>query len=221
VVVFWGDRHLSGKSPHASRELTRHGDGDEVRLVAACHQWSGAFAAPDLGLPPEVLDPLGWLFASPWQRSAHLGGRALGPGPFDQSPSSLGVPGCGNRALMASRTGGICCRDPPQALHPVAGGSKPGQGAHVGHPGDGHRAWHPTESLPGFDHRVQPPGVPVRLACLFETLEAFGVFGHRTDLCLDHEVLRRCRTADCREPPEVSMSRRSCANSGPESKEPT
>ena len=48
----------------------------------------------------------------------------------------------------------------------------------------------------------RPPGVPVRLAFLFETLEACGVFGHRTDLCLEHDVLRWCRTDDVREPPE-------------------
>lgn len=175
-------------------------------MVASCHQWSVACAAPDLGRPPDVLEHLGWLFESPWQRSAHLGGIAVGPGAFAQSPSSLGVPGVGDRALWASRTGGICCRDQPQACHPVAWGSNPGQVAHVGHQGDGHRAWHPTERRQGVDPWVQPPGGPGLWECLVETREACGVVGHRTDLGLEHAWRRRGRTDDVRAPPEMGRA---------------
>jgi hypothetical protein len=175
-------------------------------MCASGQQLSVACAEPDLGLPTEVLDDLGLLFESRLQLSAPLGGLAVGPGAFDQSPSRMGVPGCGDRALWAALTGGIFCREQPQEFHPFAWGIKPGQVAHFGHQGDGHRAVHPTESLQGFDPWVQPPGGHGLLECLVETLAACGVFGHRTDLGLAHDVLRRCRTADFRAPPAMGRA---------------
>ena len=44
------------------------------------------------------------------------------------------------------------------------------------------------------------------LEFLFETLEAFGVFVHRTDIFLKDDLLRRCGTDHFREPPEVGRA---------------
>src|SRR5215813_13260284 len=44
------------------------------------------------------------------------------------------------------------------------------------------------------------------LEFLVETLEACGVFGYRTDIFLEHDVLRWGRTSDLREPPEMGRA---------------
>jgi hypothetical protein len=171
-------------------------------MVASCHQVSGALAAPDVGFPAAVLDPLEVCCEAQLPLSADRGGRAVGPGPCDQSPSGMGVPGFGARALVAPLTRGICRRDQFQALHELSGSSATGEIAHVRHHGDGHGAWHTTQGLEGLNHRVQTPRVHVLVQCLVETLEAFGVFGHRADVFLQDDWLSRCGTHPLREPPE-------------------
>jgi hypothetical protein len=115
----------------------------------------------------------------------------------------MGVASFGERALLASFTGGVFRRDQPQEFHQFSWGIKTGQVANFGDHGDGHGALHATESLQGFDHRVQTPGLHVLVEFLVETLEAFDVFGHRTDIFLEHDLLRRGRTDALREPPEM------------------
>jgi hypothetical protein len=44
-------------------------------------------------------------------------------------------------------------------LHQCSRGLKTGEVASCGDHGDGYRAWHTTESLQGFDHCVQTPGL--------------------------------------------------------------
>jgi hypothetical protein len=177
-----------------------------MRLCASCHQVAGAFAQPDVGFPADVLDHRGLLVEAQLQMTADLGGRAGGPGACHKRSSGMGVPSFGDRALGASLPGGRCRRDQPQALHQCSWGGKPGQVANVGDHGDGHRAWHATERLEGFDHRVHTPGVHVRLELLVETLEACSVFGDRTDLCLEDDGLRRRRADDLGEPPEMGRA---------------
>jgi hypothetical protein len=46
------------------------------------------------------------------------------------------------------------------------------------------------------------PGLHGLLQCLLETLEAFAVCTHGTDICLQDDVLRRGGTDDLREPSE-------------------
>jgi hypothetical protein len=100
-------RKLLGNGPHESRELTCNGYGDDVRMFASCHKLSVSFAQPDLGLPADVLDHLGLVFESPLQMSADLGGLAVCPGAFHQSPAGMGVTGFGQRTLLAPLTRGI------------------------------------------------------------------------------------------------------------------
>ena len=72
--------------------------------------------------------------------------------------------------------------------------------AHGCSPGDRPGAWHTAPGVPRLDPRLQPPGVHVILACLCETLEAFGALRHRTDLCLEDAWLSRGGTAHRRAP---------------------
>ena len=53
---------------------------------------------------------------------------------------------------------------------------------------------------------MQTPGVHVLLQFLFETLEAFGVFVHRSDVFLKDDVLSRCWTDHLGEPPEMGRA---------------
>ena len=61
-----------------------------LACLPLCHESSVAFTQPDLGLPADVLDDLGLFFQSQLQMSADLGGIAVGPGAFHQSPVGHG-----------------------------------------------------------------------------------------------------------------------------------
>ena len=200
------DWNLLGHGPQASHALTGHGDGDDVRMLASCPTLSVAFAQPDLGLPADVLDHLGLFVASPWEMATDRGGRAGRPGAFDQSLAGMGSPGFGHGPLLAPRTRGIFGRDQAQALHQVSWALETGEVATCCHHGDGHRAWHATQSLQGFDPRVHTPGVHVILPCLCEPLEACSRCVHRTDICLQDDVWRRWGADHCREPPEMGRA---------------
>jgi hypothetical protein len=195
-----------GHGPQAAREFTGHGDGDERRLCAAGPQGAGALAQPDVGVPAEVLDQLGWLCEAQGPMTAALGARAGGPGASHKRSSGLDVPSVGARALGASRPGGRGRRDQPQAWQPFAWGITPGQGAHGGAPGDGHRAWPATERLAGVAHRVPTLGVPVLVELLGEPLAACSVCGDRTALCLEDDGRGRRRADDLGEPPEMGRA---------------
>ena len=158
------------------RAFQRQGYGRESESVA--------LAEPDLGLPADVLAHLGLFFESQLQRSADRGGRAVCPGTFDQSPSGMGVPGFGERALLASRTGGICCRMSPRQYLSARGVSK--------------RLRSPIAATITLA-RVR--GVPGRAAGGVRCVRSrHGPYAWQDD------VLRRGGTEDCREPPEVGRA---------------
>jgi hypothetical protein len=178
-----------------------NGSGDDRRMVASCYQWAVAFAPPDVGFPADVLAHLGVFCEAPWQRSAALGRRALGPGAFHKRASGMGGARFGERAVVASLPGGRFRRDQPQALQQGSWGLNTGPGANVGDQGDGHRALHATESPPGFAPRVHTPGVHVCVERRGATLAACSVCGDRTAICVEHALLGRRRADDRREPP--------------------
>ena len=66
--------------------------------------------------------------------------------------------------------------------------------------GDGHGAWHPTQSRQGREHRRQPPRCDVLLQVLFETLAACVMCAHSADICLKDEVWNGRGTDHCRAP---------------------
>ena len=74
-----------------------------------------------------------------------------------------------------------------------------------GEPGRANQGPDPGAGAPAG---LRPPGATA-IACtcswssLVETLAACGVCGHHPDLFLEHDVLRRGRTDDVREPPEM------------------
>ena len=104
-------RNLLGNGPHASHQLTGHGHRDHVGMFASCDESSGSFTQPDLGLPTDVLDDFWLFFESQLEMSTDLGRIAVRPGAFDQSSSGVGIPGFGNRPLLAPLTRGIFRRD--------------------------------------------------------------------------------------------------------------
>jgi hypothetical protein len=95
----------------------------------------------------------------------------------------------------------------PQAAGPYTSAVLVGAPTVAGPPwpppgGAGHGAWHPTQGLESRDHRVQTPGVDVRVACLFEPLEAVAVVGDGAAICWQDEVLHRGGPDDRGAPPE-------------------
>ena len=57
-----GQRDLLGNSPHKADQFPCDGPGHDMRVFALSHQALGAFAAPHLGLPTDVLDDLRLVF---------------------------------------------------------------------------------------------------------------------------------------------------------------
>jgi hypothetical protein len=53
---------------------------------------------------------------------------------------------------------------------------------------------------------VEAPRFDPGVECLFETLEAFGVFGDRSDIFAADNLLSRRRTDDLCEPPQVGRT---------------
>src|SRR5215510_1164068 len=117
LVDLWCYRELLGNCPHASHQLTGNGHHDHLGMFASCDESWGAFTQPDLGLPTDVLDHFRLLLESQLAMATDLGGRAVRPGAFDQSPTGMGITGFGHRPLLAPLTRGICRRDQSQALH--------------------------------------------------------------------------------------------------------
>jgi hypothetical protein len=61
-------RHRLGTGPQQAYQRTGTGHGDHVGMVALCHESSAAVTPPDLGLPADSLDDLGWWTSNPLDR---------------------------------------------------------------------------------------------------------------------------------------------------------
>ena len=75
-------------------------------------------------------------------------------------------------------------------MHELSGGIEARQVSQCGDHGRRDRALDAPESLERLADRLEAPGVHWRGQCVFQTLEAFGVFGHRLDIFLKDHVLR-------------------------------
>jgi hypothetical protein len=216
-LLRWGETHTAPSglrrlqepvwpSPHAPNQLTGHGHDDLVGLFPPCHQAAGALAQSHLGFPAEVLDHCGWFFQSELEMSADCGWGAGGPGACYECATRRRITSFRERPLPASLPRGRLCGDQPQACHELSGMLAAREVAECSDRGDRHRAWHATQGLEGFDHRVETPDGDRFLACLFQTLEAVGGLAHGADLCLAHDVVGRCGTDPFREPAEGGCS---------------
>ena len=201
-----GDGNLLGNGPHEADELPCDGHGHDIGVCALGYQASGALTQSDWRLPTDVLNHCGLVFEAQWQLAAHLRGRAIRPGAFDQDAAGMGMASLCHPSLVAPLASGIFGRDSPQALHQCAGVLKAGHVPHVRHHGDGHRALHPTQGLEGVHHGMQAPRGDLLAAFLVQTPEALGVLRDGPDLFLKNDLLRRGGADDCREPPEVSRT---------------
>jgi hypothetical protein len=103
---------------------------------------------------------------------------ALRPRAFHQGVTRMGVASVGERTLSASRARGVFRGRQTRAFQQFSRGIEAGEVAEFGHHSDGHGALHAASGLERVDHRVQAPRLDLFLACLFATLEAFGVVGH-------------------------------------------
>src|SRR2546421_12349511 len=74
-------------------------------------------------------------------------------------------------------------------MHKLSGGIEARQIAQVGYRGHRDRAWDAPQSLAGLDDGLEAPGVHRLGPFVFQTLEAFGLFGHGWALFLKNNVL--------------------------------
>jgi hypothetical protein len=112
----------------------------------------------------------------------------------------------GHRTLPAMVAGRVLRGNQPQAFPQFSWVLTTRQVADVGHHGDGHDAWHTPQGLEGLDHEMQAPRLHLCLQFRFAPLEVCGRLMNRTDVCLKDDVLNRCQTDDCREPPQVGWA---------------
>ena len=157
---------------------------------------------PDLGFPADVLNRFGLVVQSELEMPAHFGWLSIRPGAFNQGATGMGVTGLGNSPLSASLAPGVFRGHEAQKCHALSGGIKARQVAALSHGRYGHGKLDAAQGLEGCDHWGEAPGFALLLEFLGETLEAFGVFGHRADLFLQDNWLRRCQTDNLGEPPE-------------------
>ena len=149
---------------------------------------------------------LGWWFEPQWQMPTDVGGIPVGPGPFDQGASGVGVTGCGDRPLPAALTTGICCGDQAQICHQWPGVLDARQVAELRHEGHGHGARHATQGLKGLDHRLQSPGCDLFRPCLHQALEPCGVLMDRAHVCLEDDWWSRGGADHFGEPPQMGRA---------------
>ena len=146
--------HLFGNSPHKAYEFTGNSDDDWVGMFPSCHQASNAFAQPHLRLPADILDGVGLLFEPQLYMPTDCGGIAIGPSPFDQGTTRMGMAGFGTGPLPASLTAGVFRGDQPQAFHQLPRVLEARQVAECSHGGDGHGELDATQRLKRFDDRM-------------------------------------------------------------------
>ena len=198
-----GHGDLLGDGPHEGRQCSGDGDHHLMRMCAACTELPVPLTPSYLRLPTAVLEAFREVFQAEVQMAAHVGRIARRPRAFDQGPTGLRVAGCRAAALATPFTTGVCRRRQAQVTHELAGGLNTGQIAPCGDEGDGHGELHATQGLEGLDHWGQTPSVHLLVECLFQTFEAFGVFGDGPHVCLEDHLLRGRRTDDLRQPAEV------------------
>src|SRR5215471_5532613 len=80
---------------------------------------------------------------------------------------------------------------------------EPGEVTECGHGGHRDRAWHPAERLERVDDRGESPGLHLVGEFLFQPRQPFGVCSDRSEVCLEHNLLRRGGTDDLAKPSEV------------------
>jgi len=193
VLEFGCYGNLFGHGPHEPNQLPGNGHHDLIGVLPTCHEASIALTKPELGLPTDVLEGFGWGCQAQLSMATDLSRIAVRPGAFDQSPAGMGVTGCGDRTLAASLAGGILRGDPPQEFHQCSVIVEAGEVTDLSDCRDGHDKRHATQGLEGLDHWVKAPGLNLLLKFLFQTLQAVGVFGHRSDIFLKDDVCTRRR----------------------------
>jgi hypothetical protein len=181
---------VRGNRPQEGAPCASHGDPDLRGVFASGHQLAIPCAEPDVRLPAERLDRGGELFQAQGPVPAAVRWRPRRPGTFHQGTTRRGLPGCGQAAVLTTCPTRLCRRRQPQILQTLAGGIEARQGAPCGPQSRRDRAWDAPESLARLDDGLEAPGVHLLVPCVFQTLEAFGVCGHRLDLFLQDPVLR-------------------------------
>ena len=91
-------------------------------------------------------------------------------------------------------------------MHKLSGVIEARQSAQCGDRGHRARALDAPQRLEGLDDGLEAPGCHLRVQCVFQTLEACGLFGHGVDIFLKHNVLCRGGTDHLTEPAEMGWA---------------
>ena len=200
------DRNLLGHGPHKRDQLTGYRHHDLMRVFPPCAELPLAFTQADLCLPTRVLDRLGELFQAELQVPTQFRRVAIGPGPFDQSPTGMGMASLRDASLASALAPRIFRRRQAQRLHEWSGVLEAGEIAEFRDGGERPGKLHATEGLERVHHRAEPPGGDLLVEFLVKTLEPVGVLGDRPDICLEDDGRCWGGTDPLAEPAEVSRA---------------
>jgi len=203
---------LLGKGPHKRAQLPGHRNHNLLRLFPPCAALPITFTQSDLGLPTHVLDRLGELCEAELQVPTDLGRGALGPGPFHQSTTGMGIPSLRDASLASALATGIFRRRQAEIMHALSGVLEAGQVPECSDGRDSHRQLHATEGLQRANDRAEPPGGDRLVACLVQALESVSVCGDCSDIFVEDDLLGGSGTNDLAQPAQVGR-----APSGPTS----
>ena len=159
-----------------------------MSLWAACTEGPVAVTPSSLRRPPEVMEAFREVCQAALPMAAHVGRIALRSSAFDQGTAGRHVASCRDAALATPFPTGVCRWRQPQGTHELAGGLNTGQIAPCGYEGAGYGARHTTPGLEGLDQLGQTPSFHLLVACLCQTLKAFGVFGDGPDVVLEDHL---------------------------------
>jgi hypothetical protein len=199
-VGLWWHRTLRGHGPQTGTPFPGHGDDNLMGMFARGPQRTLPCAEPPLGLPADRLERLRELCQAPWQGTAHCRRRPIGPGTVDHSTTGMGMPRVGHAAVRTPCPAHICRGRELQIMQALAGVLDARQGAQCGSGGDRDRALDTAEGLAGLDHRLQTPGVPLRVACACQTAQTCRLCRDGLDVFVKDHLRRRGGTLPCAQP---------------------
>ena len=152
LVDLRGHSSLFGHGPQEADPFPGQSDDDLVHVFPAGAQRALTLAEPPWGLPTAILDDFGVFFASSLAMPTDFGGVPRGPGPLDQRPTGMALPGLRHSPLPAPWPPRGCRGGQAQRGHAWSGVVEAGAVPPGGHRGDRDDARPAAPGLERCDH---------------------------------------------------------------------
>jgi hypothetical protein len=178
--------NVLGNRPQKDTQFPGNGNHDLMGLFAFDHQVAIPVAEPNLGLPADGLDRCGERCQAQLEMTPDCGRIPVGPGPFAQGTTGMGMASLGKTALLTPCPTGIFRGREPEIMHELSGGIEARQVAQFGHRDHRHRELDPAQGLEGLDHG----SVHLLGECECQTAQTGSLFSDGLAVFLTDNVLR-------------------------------